>query len=63
MDYHFDSIHHCVIIESNALHQFESHLERLFCINSLCSLVENSGNRNPMLSTTYETSVSPPIAL
>ena len=46
MDYHFDSIHHCAIIESNVLHQFESRLERLSCINSLCSLVENRGNRN-----------------
>ena len=63
MDYHFDSIHHCVIIESNVLHQFESHLERLFCIIILFSLVENSGNQNPMLSATYATSESPPIAL
>ena len=30
MDYHFESIHYCLIIESNVLHQFESHLERLF---------------------------------
>ena len=31
-------IYDCVTIESNVLHQFESYLQRLFCINILWSL-------------------------
>ena len=38
MENDFDSKYHCVPIEYNVLHQFESYLERLSWIDILCSL-------------------------
>ena len=45
MDYHFDQIYtgNCVTIESNVFHQFKFHLQRLSCMNILCSLRKRGG--------------------
>lgn len=44
MDYHFNSIYHCIIVVSNVLHHFQLHLifKSLSCLNNLCSLTETS---------------------
>ena len=38
MDNQFDQIFDCVTIGSTVLHQFESYLQLLSCMNILCSL-------------------------
>ena len=43
MDHHFYLIYHCVSFESYVLHEFESYLEHLSCINILCAVLERGG--------------------
>ena len=43
MDNQFDQIYDCVTIESTVLHQSESYLQRLSCMNILCSLRKRGG--------------------
>ena len=43
MDNQFDQIYDCVTIESTVLHQFESYLQHLSCMNILCSLSKRGG--------------------
>ena len=44
MDNQFDQIYDCVTIESTVLHQFESYLQHLSCMNILCSLRKRGGS-------------------
>ena len=43
MDYQFDLIYNCITVMSIVLHQYESYLQRLFCMNIICSLCKRGG--------------------
>ena len=43
MDNQFDQIYDCVTIESTVLHQFESYVQCLSCMNILCSFRKRGG--------------------
>ena len=54
MDNQFDQIFDCVTIESTVLHQFESYLQCLSCMNFLWSLRKRSGLKGEFQSYVFD---------